>query len=220
LHRKNRNRFLKPTMKDQTLATVVTSAAVIATTQAASSTDVTDLIAKIKSPDDAVRGPAWQSAGLAGPAAVQPLAQVMTDANFEIARAAKRGLWKVVRYSGRPEAGKERKAVQKELLVVLAGSPAAVQREVLWMLSEIGDDSAVEPMAVFLANPELREDARCSLERIPGKPATAALKKAMASAPEEFRYALANSLRVRGEKVEGYPSRKLVPTKQTSVKAG
>jgi hypothetical protein len=49
------------------------------------------------------------------------------------------------------------------------------------------------------------------LTRLPGAQATAALKTAFASSPEEFKFALAESLRERGEKVEGYPSRKLVP---------
>ena len=48
--------------------------------------------------------------------------------------------------------------------------------------------------------------------------ATRALKSAFAKAPEDFKYALAESLRVRGQPVEGYPSRKLVPSVQTTVK--
>ena len=87
------------------------------------------------------------------------------------------------------------------------------------MLSEIGSAAAVDPMAALLADADVREDARCALTRIPGAQATDALKKAMSSAPDEFKYALAESLRARGEKVSGYPSRKLVPTKQTTVKA-
>ena len=47
--------------------------------------------------------------------------------------------------------------------------------------------------------------------------AVGALKSAFFAAPEDFKYALAESLRQRGEKVAGYPSRKLVPTAQTSV---
>jgi hypothetical protein len=44
-----------------------------------------------------------------------------------------------------------------------------------------------------------------------------ALKSAFATASGDFKYALAESLRQRGAAVEGYPSRKLVPTAQTNV---
>ena len=208
-------------MKSNTLSTLSLTAATLATNAlAADTSDVNELVAKIKSKDDAVRGPAWQGAGPVGARAVGPLAEVMTDADFETARCAKRAIEKVVRHAGRPGADPERKAVQTELVKLLKHASANVRRHATWMLSEIGDDAAVEPVAALLADSELREDARCSLERIPGAKATAALKQAMSTAPEAFKYALANSLRVRGEKVEGYPSQKLVPTKQTSVKAG
>ena len=57
------------------------------------------------------------------------------------------------------------------------------------------------------------------LQRIPGKASLKALQAAMKTAPEDFRYNLAESLRKRGEKVSGYPSRRLVPTKPTTVTA-
>jgi hypothetical protein len=72
-------------------------------------------------------------------------------------------------------------------------------------------------MAALLLDPEVREDARCALMRLPGRKATASLRSAFAAAPEEFKFALAESLRQRGEKVKGYPSQKLVPTRPTAV---
>jgi hypothetical protein len=72
-------------------------------------------------------------------------------------------------------------------------------------------------MAALLTEKELREDARCALTRHPAPSAVAALNSALVTAPEDFKYALAESLRQRGEKVEGYPSRKLVPMAQTTV---
>jgi hypothetical protein len=87
------------------------------------------------------------------------------------------------------------------------------------MLSEIGDDKAVDPLAALLTDKDLREDARAALQRIPGKKSLAALKAALATAPEDYKPAIAVSLRVRGVPVAGYPSKKLVPTKKTNVKA-
>ena len=179
--------------------------------------NIQGLIERIQSPDEAVSGAAWQSAGTYGAAAVQPLAALMAEANFELARKGKRALYLVVRHAGRPAATRERRAVERELIVVLGSSPSHVRREVVWMLSEIGSARAVGPMAALLTDLALREDARCALTRHPAPGAVKALKSVFATAPEDFKPALAESLRVRGEKVEGYPSRKLVPTAQTTV---
>jgi HEAT repeat protein len=191
------------------------AATLIAQGQGANS--VSDFIAAIKSPDDAVRGPAWQGAAAAGPAAIKPLATVITDPNFEVARSAKRALWKIVRHTGRPGAASEAKATIAELVPLLKSAAASVRREVLWMLSEIGGDDVISPMAALLTDPEAREDARCALMRFSGGKATAAFQSVFSGAPEEFKCALAESLRQRGVKVEGYPSQKLVPNRKTTV---
>ena len=182
-------------------------------------TSIQGLIDRIRSHDETVSGAAWQSAGPYGAAAVGPLAALMADEDFETARKAKRALYLVVRHAGHPAAVRERKAVESELILVLGSSPARVRRELVWMLSEIGSASAIRPMAALLADPELREDARCALTRHPAPAAVTALRSAFAKAPEDFKYALAESLRLRGEQVRGYPSRKLVPTAQTKVAA-
>jgi HEAT repeat protein len=187
--------------------------------QTTDSANVNKLIADLQSSDDAIRGAAWQGAATFGSAAVKPLASLMTHENFEIARSAKRALWKIVRHAGRPKATKERKAVQSELVSLLQAAPVAVRGEAAWMLSEIGDSHAVEPLASLLMNAEAREAARCALERIPISKAVRALENALKTGPEVFRPAVANSLRVRGRKVAGYPTQKLVPSKPTTVGA-
>ena len=93
------------------------------------------------------------------------------------------------------------------------GQVVAVQREVLWMLSEIGARHAIKPISRLMRNADLREDARMALERIPGKRAVAVLKAGFEAAPEDFKPNIAQSLRKRGEEVAGYPCKKLVPTK-------
>lgn len=177
-----------------------------------------ELLAKIRSTDDTVRGPAWQGAAPYGAAAVKPLAGVMSDANFEIARSAKRALWVIVRHAGRPGAAREAQAVAKEVASLLPSGSAAVRREVLWMLSEIGGDDSIPAISALLSDNEVRADALAALMRLPGRKSTAAIKTAFSSAPEEFKFALADALRRRGEKVSGYPSQKLVPTRETTVK--
>ncbi|MHC4145999.1 MAG: HEAT repeat domain-containing protein [Planctomycetota bacterium] len=183
-------------------------------TEAARNKGVKKLIAGIKDSSANARTEAWQSAGEVGAPAVKPLAQVMTDGELEIARAAKRALWKIVRHTGRPGADDEKKAVETRLRGLLSDDqPVAVRREVLWMLSEIAGMRSVKPMARLLSNKDLREDARMALERIPNKRAIQALRAGFKAAPEDFKPNLAQSLRKRGQKVAGYPCVKLVPSK-------
>ena len=68
--------------------------------------------------DAEVRTKAWLGAGEVGAAAVGALAEVMTDKDLEVARAAKRALWKIVRHTGRPGADKEKNAVAGKLVDV------------------------------------------------------------------------------------------------------
>jgi HEAT repeat protein len=104
------------------------------------------------------------------------------------------------------------------LVQLLVRGDTSLRREVLSMLSEIGDDEAVKPVAAFLFNPDLWEEARAALERIPGAKSLAALKSGLATAPEDHKPALAHSLRVRGVKVDRYPSEKLTPKRKTDAK--
>lgn len=201
----------------RTLAALAASALAATPSPAAEAAAVDDLIARIKSVDDGVRGPAWQDAARFGAPAVKPLAATMAHDDFETARSAKRALWVIVRHAGRPGAGKESKAVTKELIALLGAGPAVVRREVAWMLSEIAGEDAIAPMAALLADKDLRADALCALMRFPGGKATAAIAAAFTSAPEDFKFALADSLRKRGEQVAGYPTQKLTPSRKTNV---
>ena len=197
----------------------VAVAATGATAAAAEDKAVDELIAQIKDESDTVRTDAWRNAGDVGAPAVTPLAAVMANEALEVARAAKRALWQIVRHGGRPGADAERKAVIAELIPLLADEqPGPVRREVLWMLSEIGGGESVEPIASVLSNKELREDARMALERIPGEASLDALEAALEAAPDDFKLNVAQSLRQRGVAVPGRPCVKLAPTKQSNVK--
>lgn len=133
---------------------------------------------------------------------------------------SKRELWRAVRHAGRPGAPQDKSAVIAELLVLLAKAPPLeARRELLWMLSEIGGDESVGAIAALLADNQLRDDARMALQRIPGAKSLAALEDGLAAAPNDFKINIAQSLRSRGVTVPGHPCRKMVPTKQTSVKA-
>ena len=203
-------------MKDLTKASLAGGVASVMTIAAsgAGNQGLKKLLAGISDSDDKVRTEAWLSAGKVGAVAVKPLAKVMTDSDPEVARAAKRGLWKIVRHVGRPDSGTEKLEVTTKLIGLLGDDqPVAVRREVLWMLSEIGSADSVRPIAKLLTDTELREDARMTLERIPVMGAVRALKAAMDKADECFKSNLAQSLRKRGQRVSGYPCVKMVPQK-------
>lgn len=177
-----------------------------------------ELIERIQSNDPQVRADAWLNAGPVGPAALTPLAQLVPDEDFEMSRAAKRAMWKIVRHAGRPGAAAKRSDTVRALLELLASNPPRIVGvEILWMLSEIGGDESVAPIAGCLRDIELREDARMVLERIEGQASLAALKTALDKALDDFKLNIAQSLRARGVKVEGLPCQKLVPTKKTAV---
>ena len=181
------------------------------------------LLAAIKSGDVETRANAVLAAGPIGEKAIEPLAKIVATGELEVSRAAKRAMWKIVRCVGAPGAGKK-EAVAAELVDLIAtGQPASVRREAFWMLSEIGSDETVEAigdMPEILDDKEMREHARCCLERIPSDAAVELLEAALEEASEDFQLALAQSLRARGVEVsqDTYPCQKLVPTKQTKVK--
>jgi len=183
---------------------------------------VDTLIAKLKDKDDKVRAAAWQAAGKVGAPAMKPLAALAQDGALEVSRSAVRAMWAIVRYVGRPGAEAERKATVDALLGLFrdAQQPIQLRRDMVWMLSEIIQDGEiqVDGAAQFLSDAELREDVRAALQRVPGGNSIAALKAGLEAAPEDYKPAIAASLRARGIEVPGVPDLKLKPTKQTSVK--
>jgi len=180
---------------------------------------VDELMAGLRSTNEVTNAAACDSAAEYGAGAVQPLALTMGSPDFELGRRCKRALYRIVRHAGRPGADTEATAVETNLLPLLSKDtlPVQVRRDLVWILSEIGSARAVEPLAALFADKDLRDDARCVLLRLPCPEAFAALKRAFATAPEDFKFALADSLRSRGEHIEGYPSKELIPTAQTTV---
>lgn len=179
---------------------------------------VPELIARLRQKTQPGDVPAWQTAGPLGAAAVKPLAELLPDPDFETQRAARQALHQVICFAGKPGSPQAAQAVEKELLLLLHHRHTQVRRDALWLLSEIGSETSVAPIARLLNDPDAREDARCALLRLPFPQCVAALKSALQDSPEAFKPALADALRLKGETVEGYPSRKKTPVGQTEVK--
>jgi hypothetical protein len=179
---------------------------------------VEKLVEEIKSDDADRRTRAWLRASEVGAAALAELANVMETGELEVSRCAKKGMWKIARAAGAPGAPNKTATIEALLELLDPGRAVAVRREVLWMLSEIAGDNAVEPIAALLKDEELQQDACMVLQRIPGKAAIQALQAGFdMGVAEKFKYCLAQSLRARGVEVSGYPSQKLVPDRPTKV---
>jgi len=151
--------------------------------------------------------------------AVRPLAEMIKSEDDETMRAGKRQLWEMVHHVGSPGNSERQQAVVSELLRLLTASePAAVKREAVWAVSELGGDECVDPVAALLADEDMIVDACMVLERLPGDKAVAALKTALKTVPDDSAINIAHSLRARGIQVDGPPCAKLKPVKQTQVK--
>jgi HEAT repeat protein len=154
-----------------------------------------EFLDKIKSTDASVRYAAWRSAGPMGAPAVAPLADLMASPEKGVAKAAKEALQAIVHHAGRPDAQAEARAVATELLKVAASTrPRQVRADALHWLGFIGDRRAVSGLAKLLGDAEVREDARLALERIPGKESLRVLRKALQTAPADFKPNLEQSL--------------------------
>jgi hypothetical protein len=179
-----------------------------------------EILDGLRGDNDQQRAEALAASRKLGAAGVEPIAPLLGDTETEVRRAGKRALESIVHDAG--EGGSlDAKAAEVEGQLIRALKQAKAdqaRRDLIWFLSEVGGQPSVDALGPLLKEKPVREDARCSLERIPLPTAVAALKTAFTSAPEEYKYALAESLRKRGEKIEGYPSRRLVPTKSTEVK--
>jgi HEAT repeat protein len=175
------------------------------------------LIQDIQSEDHNVRAAARDQAGKIGAVAVRPLGEIAAGDNFEIARAANRAIQNIVYFAGRPGAEAEAAAVAAELLGLLDESnPTQLRKDALWMIWQIAGEQATTRVAACLRDPEIAEDARMALERLPGQGATAALQAAFEIASEEDRPALAYSLGMRGITVEGAADLRLKGVKQST----
>lgn len=201
-------------------------------------TDMTvdKLLTQLQSRDPEERTQAWLAAGPLGAKAIPQLMELIMKCEAEVAelkaqgknkelayplevgRAAKRAVWKIVRTVGAPDAAPEAKQAVEEVLIgyIRAGLPDQLRRDVLWMLSEIGSDRtvrAIVDLPGILQDTAIRDDARACVQRIATPYAIEMLKLGLEEAQDDFRLAIAESLRVLGVAVdpERYPSRKLVP---------
>lgn len=151
---------------------------------------------RIESEDADVRCATWQEAGRMDARAVAPLAELMCGEDREVARAAQHALTTlVVAHTRRPAHDLRRQAVTTAVAKVACGEyPFQVQREGIHLLSLIGGASAIEPLGGLLTDPDLNDEARMALQRIPGPRATGTLIEGLSRVDEPMRLRLIEAL--------------------------
>jgi hypothetical protein len=156
---------------------------------------VEELVSRLKDADPNVRMGAARAAGPLGAAALPAMEPLMKGPEAGTAKAAHEALLQIVHYAARPGAQKEAQDVSAELTKwILNGTSLNSQREAVRRLEFIGDAKAVTVLERTLQVPELREDARLTLERIPDRAATQALERAQKTAPADFQPNIEQSL--------------------------
>ncbi|MDD5305664.1 MAG: hypothetical protein PHS14_21405, partial [Elusimicrobia bacterium] len=129
-----------------------------------------------------VRAEAWKSAGPAGAEAIAPVSELLASENPGIAKAAACALDNVVDYACRPGAAAEKTAVAAELAKRLdAAKPPSVRREAIRLLALCGGEAETSAVAAVLEDKDsaMAEDARLTLDQMPGDAATQALIDAL-----------------------------------------
>jgi len=158
-------------------------------------TTIEEFLAQIRSSDAEARYKAWQSAGPMGAAAIQPLSDLAAGEDKLVALAANGAMEKIAHYAARPGTGNAAEAVSKELLKVAdSPRPRMVRTNLLRLVGFIADSRSIPGLVQLLSDPEIREDARLALEKIPGNAATEAFKKAVKTVPADFQPNIRQSL--------------------------
>lgn len=169
----------------------------VATARAASEAELNDFIGKIKSDQGSVRVEAIMKAGSMGADAVVPLGKTASGDNRDAAIAAQTALKHLAAYSGRPGAAAEQKSVAHYLTFLLDKEYSKVTRCLaVELLSWTGDDAVVPQVAALLtdSDADLRDEARRSLQAIPGQASLKALIDGMSKAEGRLKLAIIISL--------------------------
>lgn len=162
----------------------------------ANNAQVSELISSLQSPEKR-----WQAAAGAasvGPDAIADLGRLMASDDPATAKAAGEALRKVVCAAAAPGSKDRAKAASGLEGLITSATPRQVRSDALLLMGQVGGDAQVPALIALLREPDVREDARMALERIPGKRATQALERELQQASPGYRPAIQQSLRARG----------------------
>jgi HEAT repeat protein len=130
--------------------------------------------------------------------AVQQLAKIYTGNDRVRSKTAGEMLKMMTHHAARPGAKLEAKKMTGQL-AKLAGSqsPKSMRLLALDMLGYVGGPEAIPVLSRQLSDPDVQDQARMSLERIPSPAADTALRKARAEVPADYRESIDLSLKHR-----------------------
>ncbi len=178
-------------------ATVLVAALSLACLAAAAD-ELGDFIAAVGGADPTARANAWNTAANFGASAVPQLSELLGHENPEIAESALRALDRIVFHAGRPgstDGAGVAAALAQQLQT--PNTPFA-RREILYLLSLIATDAEIPAIVALLADESVGDDARMTLQRIPGDVASKALISALAVARGTTRLRIVDALAARG----------------------
>lgn len=161
--------------------------------RAASEAELNDFLGKINSEQGSVRVEAIRQVGPMGAQAVVPLGKLAGGDHRDAAIAAQTALKHLAAYVGRPGAAEDKKSVAHYLTFLLDKDYSKVTRCLaLELLSWTGDDAVVPQVAALLADPDadVRDEARRSLQAIPGQASLKALIDGMGKAEGRLKLAI------------------------------
>jgi len=134
----------------------------------------------VRSSDAEARFAAWRAAGEQDPENIPELAKLANSTDAPVAKAAREAITTMVHSVGKEPSSPKRQAIITQLLSVPNG-------QTLRLLSLIGGDESVAPVAKLLKDPALREEAIFCIERIPGTVSEKTMIAAYAAAPDDFK---------------------------------
>jgi hypothetical protein len=168
-----------------------------AAARAATEAELNDFLGKLKSDRGGARVEAILKAGAMGAEAVVPLGKVASGDNRDAAIAAQTALKHLAADAGRPGAAAEKKSVAHNLTFLLDKEYSKVTRCLaVELLSWTGDDAVAPQVAALLADPDadVRDEARRSLQAIPGQASLKALIDGLGKAEGRLKLAIIISL--------------------------
>ena len=170
---------------------------------AAVAADLAEFLGRIQSDQGATRAEAISQAGPAGADAVVPLGELASANKGNASLAAQWALKNIAAYAGRPGGTpEEKKAVAEAFTRLLDAKYTKVTRTLaLELLSITASDAVVPKIAALLGDtdPDVQDEARRSLQGIPGAASLQALVAALPKAEGRLKIAIINALGQRAD---------------------
>lgn len=144
-------------------------------------------INKIKSEDVWEQYEGWLWADDIGYEALPELGKVFAEGDQRLQRAASESMDKIVHSVGADPDDSRRKDVIAELVKFTQSDSQDLKTYGIRALSYVGDEQVIQKITPFLKDPDLREEAVFTLERIPGEAPNVTLVAALNEADDDFK---------------------------------